>query len=91
MLMVGPGGRCVVDSVFSKRDNKFLIKSSQDIFMNSGRMHEITEARQATSARQAAEWGMRALQGAFPRLNDRLTYEERGERKAILLSIVLLG
>jgi len=46
--------------------------------------------RQATSARQASEWGMRALQGSFPRLKDRLLYEDRGERKLILLSTVWL-
>jgi hypothetical protein len=35
--------------------------------------------RQATSVRQLSEWGMRGLQGSFPRLKDRLLYEERGE------------
>ena len=39
---------------------------------------------------QAAEWGMRALQGSFPRLKCRMVYEERGERQLILESIVLL-
>ena len=46
--------------------------------------------RQATSVRQLSEWGMRALQGSFPRLKDRLLYEERGERRIILEMIVLL-
>lgn len=46
--------------------------------------------RQATSVRQLSEWGMRGLQGSFPRLKDRLMYEERGERRIILEMIVLL-
>ena len=39
---------------------------------------------EATAVRQLSEWGMRALQGAFPRLKDRFDYEERGERGIIL-------
>jgi hypothetical protein len=30
--------------------------------------------RQATSLRQSAEWGMRAIEGSFPRLKDKLFY-----------------
>lgn len=33
---------------------------------------------------------MRAFQRTFPRLKDRFTYEERGEQKIVLLSMVLL-
>jgi hypothetical protein len=47
-------------------------------------------SRQVTSLRQSAEWGMRALQAGFPRLKDRLVYEETDERKCIMYSIVLL-
>ena len=39
---------------------------------------------------QAAEWGMRGLQGSFPRLKDRIIYEENGERAIILKFITLL-
>ena len=39
--------------------------------------------QQAMSCRQAAEWGMRGLQGSFPRLKDRIIYEENGERAII--------
>ena len=39
---------------------------------------------EATSVRQMAEWGMRGLQGSFPRLKDRFIYEERGERAVVL-------
>ena len=37
--------------------------------------------------RQASEWGMRALQGSFPRLKDRFLYEEKGVR-AISLELI---
>ena len=40
--------------------------------------------------RQSAEWGMRAIQSSFPRLKDRLIFEEYGERKIILKSMILL-
>lgn len=83
------GARCVVDSAFSKGYFPFLIKSSQDMPTTSN-FGDIIRARQATSARQASEWGMRAFQGSFPRLKDRLAYEERGERRIILQLVVLL-
>ena len=46
--------------------------------------------QQATSCRQAAEWGMQGLQGSFPRLKDRIIYEENGEQEIILKFIALL-
>ena len=46
--------------------------------------------RDATSVRQLSEWGMRGLQGSFPRLKDRIKYEEKGERKLILQMFILL-
>ena len=85
------GGRCVVDSAFAKGQFPFLIKSSQDYLGQSdGDPVVLTRLRYATSMRQTSEWGMRALQGAFPRLKDRASYEENGGRKVILLTIVLL-
>lgn len=85
------GGRCVVDSAFSKGHFPFLIKSLQDnLLASDGTAASITTLRQATSARQASEWGMRAFQGTFVRLKDRFVYEERGERKIVLTCIVLL-
>ena len=83
------GGRCIVDSAFAKGDYPFLIKSSQDMPITSD-PRDVIRARQATSARQAAEWGMRAVQGSFPRVKDRMIYEQRGERKVILQMIMLL-
>ena len=83
------GGRCVMDSAFCKSRFDYIVKSSQELPMSANAMdHSINN--QATSVRQAAEWGMRAFQGSFPRIKDRLVYEEKGERKIMLKFIVLL-
>jgi hypothetical protein len=46
--------------------------------------------RQPTSVRQLSEWGMRELQVSFPRLKDRLMWEEKGEQQLVLEMIVQL-
>ena len=51
---------------------------------------EMQRITQATSLRQAAEWGMRAIQGAMPRLKDAIHYEENGERRVMLKLVPLL-
>ena len=79
-----------MDSAFCKGNFPFLIKSAQDPLTSANTVVDVIHLREATSARQASEWGMRALQGSFPRLKDRLSYEDRGERKLILLSTVWL-
>ena len=56
----------------------------------STRRQAMLLGQQATSCRQAAEWGMRGLQGSFPRLKDHIIYEENGERAIILKFITLL-
>lgn len=83
------GGRVVVDSAFSQGQYPFLIKSAQDETNAEGAL-EVIRIRQATSARQASEWGMRAFQATFPRMKDRFMYEEHGERKLMLNCAVLL-
>jgi hypothetical protein len=40
--------------------------------------------------RQAAEWGMRAIQSSFPRLKDMLVYEDTGERRILMKMVCLL-
>ena len=40
---------------------------------------EIVVNREATSMRQSAEWGMRSFQSSFPRIKDRIIYEEGSE------------
>ena len=87
------GGKCTVDSAFSNRNNDFLIKSAQttlagdtpDEFAYNVRLNA-----EATSMRQSAEWGMRALQASFPRLKDRFIYEESGERRIMIKMCLLL-
>ena len=83
------GGQCTVDSAFGNVNREFLIKSSQDlIHIRSYRARNI--AREATSMRQSAEWGMRAFQSSMPRIKDRMKFEERGERKVTLTVMILL-
>ena len=84
------GGRCVVDSAFCRARHPYLIKSGEVAENVDAGSAEHEAVRQATSARQAAEWGMHALQASFPRLKVRMLYEERGERRLILLTIVYL-
>ena len=81
------GGVCCVDSAFlAGEDVPCVIKSSEDL-TKAKTPFEMTQMREATSLRQAAEWGMRAIQGAFPRLKDRLQFEENGERKVHLTTV----
>ena len=40
--------------------------------------------------RQSAEWGMGSFQSSFPRILDKLKYEERNERRVILILLILL-
>lgn len=79
------GLKCIMDSAFSAGQYEFILKSAQ----TATAFHTASDHRQAriylaaTSMRQAAEWGMRALQGSMPRLTDTFPYEdgfgERGE------------
>ena len=87
------GGMCCVDSAFASDDNPSLIKSAQDTTKaNSAR--ELAFINQATSLRQAAEWGMHAIQSSMSRLKDRFLYEEEEkqhrEREVALKLVPLL-
>lgn len=89
------GGICTVDSAFRVKNAPYLLKSSQQTEIGEGETEEeiinsIQVKRAATSMRQAAEWGMRALQSSFPRMLDRLVYEERGERRIMMKMMILL-
>ena len=81
------GGRVVVDSAFKLQEKDYVIKSSQQDPDNAA---GVVLNRQATSLRQLSEWGMRMIQGQFPRLKDRIVLEDFGERKVILNLMVLL-
>ncbi len=91
------GLKFLIDSAFSSMKYKFLIKSSQDDLTAGDEFTTIEEQiadiamrREATSMRQCAEWGMRAVQSSFPRLKDTMTYEEYGERRIIFDCLFLL-
>jgi DDE superfamily endonuclease len=62
-------GICCMDSAFAAGDSPFVLKSAQDI-NTAVNEHDLVVLRQATSLRQAAEWGMHAIQGSFPRMRD---------------------
>ena len=64
-----------------------MIKSSQQLGDNA---NDIIVHRDATSMRQSAEWGMCSFQASFPRIKDRIIYEEEGERAIILQLLVHL-
>jgi DDE superfamily endonuclease len=83
------GGICCVDSAFASGKAPYLIKSAQD-HNTAKSAKELIMYREATSLRQAAEWGIRAIQGSMPRLKDALHYEEKGERKRIMKLVPLL-
>jgi len=83
------GVQCTIDSAFGKVTREFLIKSSQDL-IHIHDQYERNVARDATSMRQSAEWGMRAFQSSMPRMKDRMKFEERGERKVTLTMMILI-
>jgi len=83
------GGVCCVDSAFLAGNVDYLIKSSQDLTKARDEEH-LLQLKQATSLPQAAEWGMRSIQSAFPRMKDAILYEEKGERGVILQLLPLL-
>jgi DDE superfamily endonuclease len=81
------GGRVTADSAFAKGKYNWIIKSGQaPTEQNHGVNYDIATLinNQATSMRKSAKWGMRSLQASFPRLKDRIKYEEHGERRIIL-------
>ena len=82
-------GKVLMDSVFASNMYEFIIQSSQNVPVTEGHQAMLL-GQQATSCQQAAEWGIRGLQGSFPRLRDRIVYEENGERAIILKFITLL-
>lgn len=87
------GGMCCVDSAFQSSNNDYLIKSAQDT-TKAVTQRDFDIIRQATSLRQAAEWGMHAIQSSMPRLRDRFLYEEEEkehrEREVIMKLVPLL-
>jgi len=81
------GAKVVVDSAFNLSKTDFLIKSSQ---LDPPSEEGVVLNRAVTSVCQLSEWGMRQIQGGFPRVKDLFFLEELGERKIILHPMVLL-
>ena len=94
-VYLSTGAKCCIDSAFGNVTREYLYKSCQDLLGSNAptrqeRLLDLQKKRQATSARQTAEWGMLTLQASFPRLKDRFVYEERGERRITLKMLVLI-
>ena len=82
------GAKCTVDSAFSRNNYPFLIKSCKPSLDMT--IDEMEIAKDATSMRQSSEWGMHAFQASFPRIKDRITLEERGQRKLMIKLMIYL-
>ena len=80
------GGIAVVDSAFSKKRCPFLIKSGKR--KPGETLLQTTIRRQATSLRQSAEWGMRAIQGSFPRLKDKILFSQTIADRNVFLHLI---
>ena len=78
-----------MDSAFAAANAPYLIKSSQDVSLANSAFERV-QMQEATSLRQAAEWGVRAIQGSMPRLKDKMRYEENGERRRVMKLVPLL-
>jgi len=89
------GGKCTVDSAFEKVNQPFIIKSSHDYLVSTmptrqEQRLDLQRKRQATSMRQAAKWGIRAIQSSFPHLKDTFVYEDTGEHRILMKMVCLL-
>jgi hypothetical protein len=89
------GAKCCVDLAFGHVMRGNFFKSCQDLLGPNAttcelRKLDLCKKRQATLARQTAEWGMWMFQMSFPWVKDRFVYEERGERRICLKMLVLL-
>ena len=51
---------------------------------------DLQRKQQVTSMRQAAKWGIRAIQSLFPRLKDTFVYEDTGEHRILMKMVCLL-
>ncbi len=89
------GAKCCVDLTFGNVTKGYLYKSCEDLLGSNAptcelRKLDLCKKREATLARQTAEWGMRMFQMSFPWVKDRFVYKERGERRICLKMLVLL-
>ena len=86
------GAKTVMDSAFSASGKQSIIKSTtkERISTTAENEHEYEVLCAATSVRQAAKWGMRALQASFSRLKATWPYEEKDKRLWGLTLIIYL-
>jgi DDE superfamily endonuclease len=82
------GAMTVIDSAFSLQMADCFLKSSQSDPI--GNPEAYMKNRQATSVRQLAEWGMHQLQSKFPRMTDKIKYEEKNVRQLDLSLMIRL-
>ena len=80
--------KVVVDSAFDMSGSPCLTKSAQidPIKTAAG----LSLNGEASSLRQLSEWGMRMIQGQFPRMKEPIAHEEMGERRLLKHLMVLL-
>jgi hypothetical protein len=83
--------KVVVDSAFAAEDRPSLVNSFSNNVRQDGQPRQPHRLNNyATSVRQMAEWGMQGFQSSFPRLKEKILYEEKGEWKIMLNLMVLL-
>ena len=82
-------GKIIADSAFPGQ-YPYLARASKTCERGPRNLQEANVEMQLVSARQPAEWGMRALQGSFPRLKARFPYKQRGHRRIVMRLIVSL-
>jgi len=76
------------DAAFGAVKHPFILKSHRPKNARWS-LHRERLHTEVVKMRQSAEWGMRALQSSFPRLKDRIIYEEMGNRKIMLKLCIL--
>ena len=86
-----------VDSAFGSIQCTYLIKLSEDDLVSNlhtdddeERKVDIQRKIHIIAMRQAVDWWIRIFQGSFPRLKDRLVFEDRGEVQIAIKSFILL-
>lgn len=85
------GGRCLEDSAFGKRHYLFLIKSAL-VHPHAAKTHAAGHSLNPSNFYMAnIQLRNVRLKRSFPRLKERMLYDERGERIIILLSVVKLS
>ena len=86
--------RSGIPSFFLRLISEFLtglVRASKENEQGPQNASQLRYEMQLRSARQAAEWGMRQLQGGFPRLKARFPFEERGHRRVVMRMITSLN